>query len=347
MSRVVQRRDGQSGLLGLGSDGETVNAGMIGAGFLGIFGRGMYRVFNANENITIPANVKRIRVRVIGPGGSTAGVSAATNLSSGAGGGGYAHGAFDVTPGDVYAVTVGAPGAPGSSGANQAAASGTSSFGALISATGGQPGVNAPAGPVPGGLGGIGIGGDFQAKGGKGGDATANASPGSGGAAGSQLGDGGNGATVLTINDTPGGGGVGGNHASTCAAGSAFGPGGLYADKRVGGPDVLGEFNTVDGTLVENKIGATCRFPFDIFTGAASYSNNANAGARSGSGAGGPGGSGSVSPQPGGHGGGGGVGLGSSALPGGQGGIGGGAGSASGANKAGAQGGRGLVIVEW
>ncbi|ANH04592.1 hypothetical protein [Shinella sp. HZN7] len=350
MSRVVQRRDGQSGLLGLGSDGETVNAGMIGVGFLGIFGRGMFRVFNANDNFTIPANVKRIRVRVIGAGGGTTGVSTSGGgwVCSGAGGGGYAHGVFDVVPGDVFSLVIGAPGTGGAPGSNPGTAGGTTSFGSLISATGGQPGATAAAGTVPGGIGGIGIGGDFQAPGGKGGDGTAAGRPGSGGASGSQLGPGGNGATGVDPNDCPGGGGLGGNHASANAAGSAFGPGGLLSDKYAGGPDIRGIFNTTAALLVENPIDAVCRFPFDIFTGAASYSGGMPSGARSAAGAGGPGiQSTSFSASPGGHGGGGGVLIGSSAHRGGEGGIGGGAGAASGASKPGAPGGRGLIIVEW
>jgi hypothetical protein len=343
VSRIVQRNDGQSGLAATG-DGEVVIAGTRAAGFLGIFGRGQHRVFSVNETFVIPSGVTRARVRVIGAGGGTPGVSSSGNWISGAGGGGYAHGVFDVVPGASHAVVIGAAGAAGTSGSGAGTAGGTSSFGSLISATGGQPGVNVSSGTATGGAGGVGTGGDFQAKGGKGGDGTGSNVPGSGGAAGSQLGDGGTGAIA---NDTPGGGGVGGNQAGPCSAGSAFGPGGLHSDKRVGGPDVLGVFNTVEGTLVENPILATCRFPFDVFTGAASYTASSNAGARSGSGAGGPGGGGSFVPSSGGHGGGGGVCNSSSAHSGGSGGVGGGAGGAFGASKPGAPGGRGLVIVEW
>lgn len=111
-------------------------------------------------------------------------------------------------------------------GGGVAAAGQSSSFGALLSATGG-----APSDGVLGGAGGIGVGGDFQARGGAGGDAclTGLFYGGGGGAAGSQLGDGGRGGDgavvvtqltrTLTNNTGGGGGGVGGHAGGTAASG--------------------------------------------------------------------------------------------------------------------------------
>jgi len=90
-------------------------------GFLGIFGKGLFRVFyGAGGTFTIPPETTSIRVRCVG-----AGKNGSTN--TGSGGGGYAHGVFQVVPGTNYAVSAGGDGA-------------TSSFGALISATGGLNG---------------------------------------------------------------------------------------------------------------------------------------------------------------------------------------------------------------
>lgn len=293
-------------------------------GYMGEFGSGLWRVFLASGSFTIPAGVKEIRVRVVGGGGGAGGGGC------GGGGGGYAHGVFQVTPGDVYAVTV--------SGKNRNAG-GTSSFGSLISATGGGVGSNSPTYPHQNyGAGGIGIGGDFQAKGGSGGTG---GSYGGGGGAGSQLGDGGNAGGS-------GGAGVGGNGSSAGGGGgSAFGPN--YHDPNKGGLDALG--NSSAGAGAVNPVGALIRFPFDGFTGGGGAVLNSATGEKigypggSGAGGGGSGGypaTGGVSAGLGGVGGGGGGG--SNNYNGtANGGIGGGAGNGNGDNY----GGTGLVVVEW
>lgn len=90
---------------------------------------------------------------------------------------------------------------------------GTSSFGALMSATGGTRGVGEVAG-----LGGVGVGGDFQASGGPGGAGEG----GGGGAAGTELGTGGAGGIAYALGRGGGGGAVGGKRGGN---GGASGPG--------------------------------------------------------------------------------------------------------------------------
>lgn len=94
---------------------------------------------------TIPAGVTKIIVEVWGGGGG--GGSGGTTCCAedeGGGGGGYAKGVYSVVPGTNYTVTVGAGGAGGVAGCVAATGAGTdggtSSFGLLISATGGGGG---------------------------------------------------------------------------------------------------------------------------------------------------------------------------------------------------------------
>ena len=86
------------------------------------------------RQFTVPKGVKKIRAFVVGPGGI--------------GGGGYSEKEIDVVAGQQFAYTVGV-------GSNGSAAS-TSSFGGLISASGGMV------------LGGVGLGGDVNFSGGNG-----------------------------------------------------------------------------------------------------------------------------------------------------------------------------------
>lgn len=207
------------------------------AGFLGIFGTGLWRTYTdpGSYTWTVPAGITRIRVRVVGGG------SGGRYDTHGGCAGGYAHGTFDVTPGDTYAVTVGKGSAASSNPSTPANDGGTSSFGALISATGG---IDTE--------GGHGVGGDFQAKGG-----TARGRGGA--AAGSQVGDGGD-----TDEGTYWGAGVGGGKGATVklsgssiiVGGSPFGRGANSAGKY-------------DGDA--NPTNALIRFPFDGFTGGGGF----------------------------------------------------------------------------
>lgn len=104
-------------------------------------------------NWTVPDGIYKVFVEVWGGGGGGSGASGASGA-----GGGYATGYFDVSPGDVIAVTVGVAGTGASSGA-QAGTGGTSSLGSLCSATGGTGGGSGA------GAGGVGTGGQINLRG--------------------------------------------------------------------------------------------------------------------------------------------------------------------------------------
>ncbi len=293
-----------------------VNPSNLPPGSLGILNNGKWKLFVASGSFTVPAGITQIRVRVVGGGG-------AGQAAAGAGsGGGYAHGLFTVVPGAVYAVTVGAGGVT----TGQAGA--TSSFGALISATGGASN---------GGAGGTGTGGDFQAAGGTGGSTNTSG----GGGAGSQLGVGGNG-----YNGSFGAGaGVGGVNARSTAGSSPFGWD--SQDLTTGGMDCMGGTPTVHRDVggsyhgAVNPSGRIIRFPFDGFTGGGGSYFAGGAGGRGGIGCGGAPGNNSF------VGGAGGIGGGGASTSGGAGAGGmGGGGGASSSSSSGA-GGTGLVVVEW
>lgn len=171
----------------------------------------------------------------------------------------------------------GGSGTPGSTG-------GTSSFGALISATGGGGG---RAGNQNGdSTGGVGIGGDFQAKGGSN---TTVTNRGGGAGAGSQLGDGGS-------SLSSGGGAVGGVRTTSLLGASCFGP----PMGEAPAPDASGfrhctfrNSNSVvtSPTLSVSRPSFVNRFPFESFTGGSGvvYAQSGNCAftIHSGSGAGG------------------------------------------------------------
>lgn len=113
----------------------------------------------------VPANVSRIRVKLLGPGGSGGGYGGA---GAGGGGGGGTQKTYDVVPGQTFSYTLGTPGQGVTSG-NWGQSGSTSTFGAGLSATGGLGGQNGTSNAV-GGSGGNGSGGDINGTGGSGGD---------------------------------------------------------------------------------------------------------------------------------------------------------------------------------
>lgn len=173
--------------------------------FSGTFGGGNVMTYGVTGTFTIPAEVTSLRVRLWGGGGG----GADTDSQTGGGGGGFAIKTLTVTPGAVFAVTVGAGGARNSSG-------GTSSFGSDVSATGGGGAGDTTVGNHNGGTG---VGGDINATGGFGDVAHRVPNAGSGysggGGAGSLLGDGNDGLMIngsypyLAITRGGGGGGLG------------------------------------------------------------------------------------------------------------------------------------------
>lgn len=125
---------------------------------------------------TVPAGCSTIVVQVVGGGGGSAGY-----CESG-GAGGFAEGMFSVSPGATYTVTIGGGG--GGVGYYAAAgAGGTTSFGSLISATGGYGANNNYS--HGGGHGGSGSGGQINLQGGTGaghGNSASHGQPAGGGA---------------------------------------------------------------------------------------------------------------------------------------------------------------------
>ncbi|MDH0316023.1 hypothetical protein N7346_02525 [Aeromonas caviae] len=139
----------------------------------------LFDIAPGTRTFTVPEGVSKIRAFVVGAGGS-GNVATSGSYYSPGGGGGYAEKTIDVTPGQTFTYTVGdkTPYAQ-----NQQLQGGTSSFGGLISATGGKNGYSQSVPSTQ--AGGVGIGGDLNADGG---DGLANTVHGAG--AGSRFGKG-------------------------------------------------------------------------------------------------------------------------------------------------------------
>jgi hypothetical protein len=174
------------------------------------------KIFNAagTYSWTVPPNVTSICVEVWGGGGS-GGMGSGSVAGGGGGGGGYGYQCFLVIPGTTYTVTVGG-------------ASGTSSLGGLISASGGANGSNATSTGIPPAYGGSGGGSTatFNISGFNGNTGGPSVSLGSGGAGAN------GGAGSLNSNmgtglpgTAPGGGGSGVNPTYNNGGGGAGAPG--------------------------------------------------------------------------------------------------------------------------
>ena len=125
----------------------------------------LFDIAPGTRAFTVPEGVSKIRAFVVGAGGSAAPASASgfSYKSNPGGGGGYAEKTIEVTPGQIFTYTVGDAVRYA---ADQQLSGETSSFGGLISATGGK---NAYTGEVATNQqGGVGLGGDVNASGGVG-----------------------------------------------------------------------------------------------------------------------------------------------------------------------------------
>ena len=142
----------------------------------------LFDIAPGTRTFTVPEGVSKIRAFVVGAGGSAAPASTSgmTTKSNPGGGGGYAEKTIEVSPGQTFTYTVG--GAVEYT-AGQQLSGETSSFGGLISATGGKNAHTDAAETNQSG--GKGLGGDVNAFGGVG---TSGRSLGAG--AGSRFGDG-------------------------------------------------------------------------------------------------------------------------------------------------------------
>jgi hypothetical protein len=150
------------------ADNNTSDPDTGGANWKGFPFRGV-QVFTTNGTFTVPAGVTTIEVELWGGGGGSGGT---INGSSGAGGGaagGYARKIISgQVPGNTFAVVIGSGGAGGNNVTpTNGAAGGTTSFGAVFSASGGNGG-NGANGAVASlvVVGGTGTGGDVNVQGG-------------------------------------------------------------------------------------------------------------------------------------------------------------------------------------
>lgn len=198
------------------------------------FGNGVVRAYLVGDDFFVPSGIRLLRVSVLGSGSGGLSSSHSGGLAAwpnfGGSGGGFAMKTLDVSPGDSFVITPGAGGLGqrhiGSTLIRAATAGGTSSFGAVISATGGAVATVGPHSGAPGVVGapGEGFGGDVNFPGGRSGtiDATATLATSAhalgGGASGHYYGAGGRGGDAVNISGTEvqsistGGGGVGGCH---------------------------------------------------------------------------------------------------------------------------------------
>ncbi len=169
---------------------------------------------------TVPSGVTSVSAVCVGGGGGWASPSGTLGGQGGGGGGGLTYkNNITVTPGSPITITVGAGGSQGVSG-------GTSSFGSVFSAGGGNTG-NLLNGGV-GGTGGVSLGGDGGGNGGSGGTSVQidanNYSCAGGGGAGGYSGNGGAGGSSSGANGNNGSGGGGGGGAwRGCAKGGGVG----------------------------------------------------------------------------------------------------------------------------
>lgn len=178
------------------------------------------QLFNTTTTWAVPAGVTRLKVRLVG-GGAGGGGATATQAAGGGGAGGYAEGVFAVTPGQQVAVTVGSGGAGGAVGGNNGGNGGTTSFGGMISATGGRGGTFSISSPGGGGPG-TGSGGAINLQGGFGTDGSPNATEFGGDGGSSAFGGGGRAAQGggLPANGTAPGSGGGGAYGNAAAGGT-------------------------------------------------------------------------------------------------------------------------------
>jgi hypothetical protein len=123
----------------------------------------LYTYIN-NGVFTVPEGVYFIRVRLWGGGAGGGGVGP-NGAGGGGGGGGYAEGIVAVVPGQTYTITIGQGGGGGAAGGGNGGNGGTTSFGALLSATGGLSGYGAASGYASGNAGGTAAGGQIQVPG--------------------------------------------------------------------------------------------------------------------------------------------------------------------------------------
>lgn len=169
----------------------------------------VFDIIIGTRQLIIPAGWNKIRVAVVGGGGGGRNVDdRSKGYGGGGGGGGYAEIELDVVAGQTYIYTVGAGGDFDQDG-------GTTSFGGILSATGGRTATNNTTAASKGGAGGVGIGGSINTSGGTGGNGLyiLDGGGGGGGASGNRYGNGGAGGVGSTPLNGYTYGGIGGSWA--------------------------------------------------------------------------------------------------------------------------------------
>lgn len=119
----------------------------------------------------VPTGITKVRIQLWGGGGGGGGASGINSGGTGGGGGGYCDGTYNVAPSQSIMVTIGEGGDGGTiQNVYGAKPGGTTSFGSLASATGGDAGIGSAGAAATGNVnGGIGVGGMLNEQGGFGG----------------------------------------------------------------------------------------------------------------------------------------------------------------------------------
>lgn len=241
INKATMLTDETGSAIGLEENDRTVNNALMAIWQNGV--KNLHYVeYLTSTNWTAPENIAgKAIVICVGGGGGGGGING--NYSGGGGGSGYIEiGSFDIAPGQTYRIVIGAGGAGGAGGSFTAARAGenggSTSFGDLLTANGGEGGK----------IGTTSLGGNGEAGGGAGGTSSASAGRnggngrtyGGGGGAGLGNGRGGNGGTY----------GAGGGKSNT--SGSTYGTAGSMAGRPFSDVALIygshsTEF-TVDGT---------------------------------------------------------------------------------------------------
>jgi hypothetical protein len=132
LATPISIANGGTGLGTIGANNTVLTSNGTSASWVAAAGgQAQSQLFASSGSWTCPAGVTRAKITVFGGGGG--GTFSGCDGKGGLGGVGWNY--FTVTPGTTYTVTIGAGGAGVTTGTSNAG--GTTSFGALISATGG------------------------------------------------------------------------------------------------------------------------------------------------------------------------------------------------------------------
>lgn len=173
--------DANTGNLGIGTTSPIVPLhvnGIAKASTLSGIGQGFayMEVLTSGTSWTVPANVYRIKVTLVGGGGGSGGAVGTTSGANGSAGGGGGGGAvcigfYTVVPGQAMTYAIGSGGTAGGSGGVTPGGDGgttTTTYGGVTFTAGGGVGGNGSDGGASGGAGGTASGGTLNLSGGRG-----------------------------------------------------------------------------------------------------------------------------------------------------------------------------------